>query len=329
MLHPLLVDLQAGDFIYERPAYPEVEYAFKHALTQEVAGNSLLSGQRSILHERTAKAIEALFPEKLKEYCSDLAHHYSRSGNVPKAVQYLELAGKQALQRSAQLEAIEHLSKALDLLKALPETPERLREELTLLLTLGPAWMAARGAGAPEVEKTYTRALALSEQGGETPQLFSAQLGLWSFYLLRCELNTAQTLGERLLNLAQATQDSEQLADAHRVLGSTLFRLGQISLARTHMEQALALHRPDRRSFSHLLRYARNPSVHIRCTLSWILWYLGLPDQSEALSEEALVLARQASDPLGLALSLIYAAELHQRRGDVNKTWSMQAPRLP
>ncbi len=158
LLHPLLVDLQAGDFIYERPAYPEVEYAFKHALTQEVAGNSLLSGQRSILHERTAKAIEALFPEKLKEYCSDLAHHYSRSGNVPKAVQYLELAGKQALQRSAQLEAIEHLSKALDLLKALPETPERLREELTLLLTLGPAWMAARGAGAPEVEKTYTRA---------------------------------------------------------------------------------------------------------------------------------------------------------------------------
>ncbi|MFJ4291113.1 adenylate/guanylate cyclase domain-containing protein [Cupriavidus sp. NPDC089707] len=316
-LHPLLVDLQAGDFIYERPAYPEVEYAFKHALTQEVAGNSLLSGQRSSLHERTAQAIEALFPDRLKDYCSELAHHYSQSGNVSKAVEYLQLAGKQALQRSAQLEAIEHLSAALDLLKSLPDTPERLREELTLLLTLGPAWMAARGYGAPEVEATYTRALALSEQGGETPQCFSAQLGLWSFYLLRSQLKTAQALGERLLSLAQDAQDPEQLAEAHRVLGSTVFRLGQISLARTHMEQALALHRPDRQSYDHLMHYARNPAVHMRSTLSWILWYLGLPDQSQARSEEALVLARQAADPFDLALALIFAAELHQRRGEL------------
>ncbi len=82
-LRPLLADLQAGDFIYERPAFPEVEYAFKHALTQEVAGNSLLTGQRSALHERTAQAIEALFPDRLKDYCSELAHHYSKSGNFP------------------------------------------------------------------------------------------------------------------------------------------------------------------------------------------------------------------------------------------------------
>uniref|UniRef100_UPI003F499F2B adenylate/guanylate cyclase domain-containing protein n=1 Tax=Cupriavidus necator TaxID=106590 RepID=UPI003F499F2B len=317
MLHPLLVDLQVGDFIYERPAFPEVEYAFKHALTQEVACNSLLSGQRSILHERTARAIEALFPGRLMEYCSELAHHYSQSGNVPKAVEYLQLAGKQALQRSAQHEAIGHLSAALDLLKSLPDTPEHQREELTLLLTLGPAWMAVRGYGAPEVEATYTRALALSEQGGETLQLFSAQLGLWSFYLLRSQLKMAQTLADRLLSLAQNGQDPEQLAEAHRVLGSTVFRLGEIRLARTHTEQALALHRPDRQSYEDLLRYARNPAVHIRNTLSWILWYLGLPDQSRARSEEAMALSRKASDPFALAVSLIFAAELHQRRGEL------------
>ncbi|MBP0625198.1 hypothetical protein J8I82_35795, partial [Cupriavidus sp. LEh25] len=319
-LHPLLVDLQAGDFIYERPAYPEAEYAFKHALTQEVASNSLLSGQRSLLHERTAQAIEALFPDRLKEYCNELAHHYSQSGNVPKAVEYLQLAGKQALQRSAQLEAIGHLSAALELLKTLPDTPERLQEELTLLLTLGPAWMAARGFGAPEVEATYTRALALSKQGGDTPQCFSSQLGLWSFYLLRAQLKTAQALGERLLSLGQDTQDPEQMAEAHRVLGSTVFRLGEFRAARAHIEQALALHRPDRQSYGHLLRYVRNPAVHMRSALSWSLWYLGLPDQSLARSAEALALARQASDPFGLALSLIYAAELHQRRGEPERT---------
>ncbi len=315
-LHPLLADLQAGDFIYERPAVPEVEYAFKHALTQEVASNSLLSEQRSFLHERTAQAIEALFPDRLKEYCSELAHHYSQSGNVPKAVYYLQLAGEQALQRSAQLEAIRHLSTALDLLKSLADNPERQRKELSLLLTLGPALTVARGSGAPEVEATYTRALALSEQGRETPEYFSAQLGLWSFYLLRSQLKTAHTLAERLLSLAQHAQDPEQLAEGHRVLGSTVFRLGKLSQARIHTEQALALHIPERQSYGYLLRYARNPAVHMRCTLSWILWYLGLPDESRARSDEALAIARKASDPFGVALSLIFAAELYQRRGE-------------
>ncbi len=297
-----------------------MEYAFKHALTQEVAGNSLLSGQRSVLHERTAQAIEALFPDRLNEYCSELAHHYSQSGNVPKAVEYLLLAGKQAMQRSAQLEAIGHLRSALELLKSQPDTLESRRDELTLLLTLGPALMAARGSGAPEVEATYTRALALSEQGGETPQFFSAQLGLWSFYLLRAELTTARALGYRLLSLAQRTQDPEHLAEAHRVLGTTVFRVGEISQARTHLEQAVALHRPNRPSYGHFLRYARNPAVNTRSTLSWILWYLGLPNQSLSRCEEALALAREASDPFALALSLIFAAELHQRRGELEQT---------
>ncbi|WP_454736016.1 adenylate/guanylate cyclase domain-containing protein [Cupriavidus necator] len=318
-LRSLLGDLQAGDFIYERPAFPEVEYAFKHALTQEVAANSLLTDRRSVLHERTAQAIEILFPGRLRDYCSELAHHYSKSGNTRKAIEYLHLAGQQALQQSAYLEAIHHLSAALEFLKSLPDTPERARQELSLLLSLGIARITAQGHGAPEVQAIYSRALALCEQGGETSQVFSAQLGMWSFYLLRGQLETAQALAERLHALAQDTQEPEQLAEAHRVLGVTLFRRGKISLARTHMEEALTLHRPDRQSYGHLLRYARNPAVHMRSTLSWILWYLGLPDQACTRSEEAMELARKASDPFGLALSLIFAAELHQRRCDVQR----------
>ena len=318
-LHSLLGDLQAGDFIYERPAFPELEFAFKHALTQEVAAGSLLTGQRSVLHERTARAIETLFPGRLKDYCSELAHHYSRSGNVPKAFEYLRLAGQQALQQSAHLEAIRHLSAALKLLESLPDTPERARQELSLQLSLGVACITARGHGAPEVQTIYTRALALCEQGGETPQIFSAQLGMWSFYLLRGQLETAQALAERLHGLAQDTREPEQLAEAHRVLGVTLFRRGKIGLARTHMEEALSLQRSERQSHGHLLRYARSPAVHMRSTLSWILWYLGLPDQACVRSEEAMELARKASDPFGLAMSLIFAAELHQRRCDTQR----------
>lgn len=313
-LRPLLGDLQAGDFIFERPAFPEVEYSFKHALTQEVAGNSLLTGQRSMLHERTAQAIEALYPGRQKDYCSELAHHYSKSGNVPKAIEYLHLAAQLALQRSAQLEAIRHLSAALELLKSTPDSPGRAREELILLLTLGPAWMAARGHASAEVESTYRRALALCEQGGETPELFSAQMGLWSFYQLRGQYDTALALAERLLGFAQRSQRPEHLAEAHRTFAASVFRLGRIGEARTHMEQVLVLHHPEGYIHDFLLGYGRVPAIHALSALGWILWYLGFPDQSRQRNEEALALARKCADPFSLALCLLFAAELHLYR---------------
>jgi class 3 adenylate cyclase/predicted ATPase len=316
-LRPLLADLQAGDFIYERPAFPEVEYAFKHALTQEVAGNSLLTERRSALHEHTAEAIETLFPSRLKDYCCELAHHYSLSGNIPKAVKYLHCAGQQALERSAQIEAICHLGTAVELLKRLPDTPERARQELALLLTLGPALIATRGQAATEVEATYRRALALCEQGGQTPSFFSAQLGLWAFYQLRAQYKVAQPLGERLLAMALQTQKPDQLAEAHRVLGATTFRLGQLAAARTHIEEVLALRRPDPSEYDFLLGYGRDPAVHATSTLGWILWYLGLPDQARTRCQEALVLARKRPDAFNLALCLVFAAEVHQCRREV------------
>ena len=105
-LYRLLSSLQHKEFLYEQPAFPEVEYIFKHALTQEVAYNSVLHERRKALHERTAQAMEALYRATLDEHYSELAHHYSRSGNTPKAMEYLQLAGQQAVQRSANAEAI-------------------------------------------------------------------------------------------------------------------------------------------------------------------------------------------------------------------------------
>src|SRR5918994_3259773 len=103
-----LSQLQRGEFIYEQPAFPEVEYTFKHAVTQEVAYNSVLTERRRVLHERAARAIEELYRDRLEEHYSDLAHHYSRSQNIEKAVEYLKRAGQQAAQRSANAEAVSH-----------------------------------------------------------------------------------------------------------------------------------------------------------------------------------------------------------------------------
>jgi len=136
--------LQAGEFIYEQPAC-DVEYIFKHGLTQEVAYNSLLIERRKQLHERVGLALEALFTGQLEDHLDELAHHYSRSDNVAKAVEYLGRAGQQALRRSAYADAIIKLSGAINVVQKSPDTPERIQRELLLQLAIGPALIAVKG----------------------------------------------------------------------------------------------------------------------------------------------------------------------------------------
>jgi class 3 adenylate cyclase/predicted ATPase len=318
-LRRLLSSLQAAEFIYERPAFPEVEYTFKHALTQEVAGQSLLTEQRSVLHERTAQAIEALYSARLNDYCNELAHHYNLSGNIPKAVKYLQCAGQQALRRSANLEAIQHLGAALELLKRLPDAPERTRQELTLHLALGPTWMAARGPASPEVKATYTRALALCEQVGEVSQLFPVQLGLRVYHALRAEFATAHELGERMLRLAQNAKDPGWLLEAHSALGTSFFFQGNLVTARTHLEEVLGLYDPEQHH-AHAFVFGLDPGMIGLSISGWILWLLGYADQASKRSQEALALARKMPHPSSLALTLTTTADLHQFRHEAQLT---------
>ncbi|MBI3301053.1 MAG: AAA family ATPase, partial [Deltaproteobacteria bacterium] len=312
-LHPLLSHLQEAEFIYEQPAFPEVQYIFKHALTQEVAYNSLLGERRKAVHERTAQAIEVLFHSRLEDHYGDLAHHYSRSGNTQKAVEYLQLAGQQAVQRSANAEAVSHLTTALELLKTLPDTPERTQQELTLQLALGPALIAVRGYAAPEVEQAYTRARELCQQVGETPQLFPVLGGLRSFYAVRAELQKARELGEQLLSLAQRVQDPALLLGAHYALADTFVPMGELVLAREHAEQGIALYDP-RQHHSLVFLYGDEPGVVCLLWAAWALWYLGYPDQALGRIHQALTLAHELSHPHSLATALGLAASLHQFR---------------
>ncbi|WNC94978.1 adenylate/guanylate cyclase domain-containing protein [Paraburkholderia sp. FT54] len=314
--------LEAGEFIYEQPAFPEVEYAFKHALTQEVAGNSMLTERRGVLHERTAQAIEALFHSRLKDYLNELAHHYSLSGNVPKAVEYLRRAGQQAFQRSANAEAIRQLGMALELLGRLPDTPERSDQELALQLAIGPALMAAKGWAAPEVEATYTRAVALCRQVGKTPYLFTAQLGLRMFYQLRAEYKAAKELDERLLSFAENSHNPSLLIEARYLLGMTLFRQGELGPAHAQLgclERSASLYDPDQLDGDTFV-HGRDPRTVGGSSLGLILWYMGYPDQAVKQAEASLALARSIPNFVSLGQTLVFNAELHQLRHEVQLT---------
>jgi predicted ATPase len=310
-LYRLLASLQYKEFLYEQPAFPESEYIFKHALTQEVAYGTVLQEQRKLLHERTGQALEALYTTTLHEHYSDLAHHYQRSANTEKAITYLQLAGQQAAQRSANTETINYLTAALDLLLARPETPERAVQELPLQIALGNALMATKGYAAPEVGEAYTRARELCRQVGDTPQLFRVLVGLLSFYLVRAELQTAHELAEQFFNLAQSGRDPYDLLLAHYMLGDCLFHLGELASARTHFEQTIALYNLQPH---HSPTFGIDPGVAGRSYAAHTLWLLGYPEQALQKSREALALAQEFSHPFSLAFSLDYAVLLHRFR---------------
>jgi predicted ATPase len=146
----MLNNLQLSEFIYEQPAVGEVEYTFKHALTHSEAYNSLLTERRQLLHERTGRAIEALYDERLEDRYADLAHHYRLSKNTGKAIEYLRLAGEQAVGRGAYAQALANVEPALKLIEPLPEDVERMRAELGVRLMEGMTVTALYGLASTE-----------------------------------------------------------------------------------------------------------------------------------------------------------------------------------
>ena len=310
-----LHQLVEAEFLYQQGMPPQATYRFKHALIQEEAYQSLLRSTRQQHHQRIAQVLEAQFPDTAETRPELLAHHYTEAGLPAQAIPYWQQAGQRAYERSAYMEAIAHLTKGLEVLTDLPDTPERARQELTLHITLGPALMAAKGLAAPEVERVYTRALVLCRQVGETPQLFPILIGLWRFHVVRAEYQTAHELEEWLLRLAQSIQDPALLLEAHRPQGQTLFLLGELVQARERLEQALALYNPEQHR-SHAFLYGHDAGVLCLSWLSLTLWVLGYPDQALTQSHEAITLARKLAHPHSLAAALSYAVWLHHFRQD-------------
>ncbi len=319
-LNRMLGELQLAEFIYEQPATGDIEYIFKHALTQEVSYNSLLIERRKLLHERAGQALESMFAGQLDDHLGELARQYGRSDNVAKAVEYLRRAGQQALQRSAHAEAISSLSAAIDLLQGLPDSPERIQRELLIQLALGPALMAVKGVVSPEVERAYTRARELCERVGDPPELFPALVGLCTVYLVRGELRTAYELAERLLQRAQRAREPALLMYARYSLGASSFSMGALVPAREHLEMAISPY--DRERHRPLAFRYGGPDIEVRClsVAAWTLWHLGYPDQALKRGNEALALAQTLSHPVSLGFAEYCFGVLRQIRREARAT---------
>jgi TOMM system kinase/cyclase fusion protein len=308
-----LHQLVEAEFLYQRGVPPHATYVFKHALIQEAAYQSLLRSTRQQYHQRIAQAVVELFSEVAETQPELLAHHYTEAGLIPQAIPYWQRAGERALQRSAHVEAIAHLTRGLEILNTLPDTAERTQHELALQTTLGPALLSLKGWAAPEVGEAYARAQELCHQVGETPQIFPTIYGLAYFHTIRAEFRLAREQAEQLLRLAQRQQDTTLLLLAHHAQPGPLLHLGELTRACAHLEQGTALYDPAQH---HALafRYGIDLGVFFLSYAARPLWLLGFPHQALQRIQAALALAQKLAHPFSLAFTLHWAATAHQLR---------------
>ncbi len=246
-----LSQLVTSELLYQRGRPPRSQYIFKHALIQDAAYASLLNSKREQVHHQVAQLFETQFSEVIETYPELVAHHFTEGNQFEAAVRYWQLAGQQARQRSANTEAISHLTHGLALLAQLPHTPEHDQQELDMHMTLGPALIATKGHGAPDVASAYRRAQALCDQLDDASQRFSVLMGLYLYYLNAGLLQIALDLSAQLLHLAQDQTDPAGLQAAHLAMGQSHFYHGDLQEAHTHLEHSLAsrtlhtvVHRP-------------------------------------------------------------------------------------
>jgi predicted ATPase len=313
--------VQAGALVVWPDGTVGGSYQFRHALYQQVVYDRIAVGRRVRLHQRIAWRVEVGYGTQAHEVAAELAGHFEHGHDPERAVRYRQQAAAQALGRYAYPEAIGHLTRGVELLQTLPETPARTRQELDMQLALSNALAATKGLAAPEAGHAYTRARELCQQVGETPQFFAVLDGLVPFYIGRGEFQTARELAEDMLSLAQRVPNPVDLGKAHIMLGSVLWSVGEWDTARRHLEQGIALSKPQPHDASRRPPDVVHHVVFALSRLAQVLWYLGYPDQALQRSQEALTLARELSYPESLATALVFAANNHFRRREGQRTY--------
>lgn len=223
-------------FIHVDGVAPDLNYRFKHALLQEAAYESILKSERRKIHGSIAQLLRENFKEFAEAHPELLAHHLTQAGSTESAISFWLLAGQRAVERSANIEALSHFSSGLELVQVLPEGAKRDQLELDLRAAVGVPLIASRGYGAPEVERTYSRARELSEKLGGSPQFANIVWALWVRYLSRNSLGAALEMAEQYSAIAERTQDEAHLLETCQMMGLVLF------IWRTSREHLLTLH---------------------------------------------------------------------------------------
>lgn len=324
----------------------QVIYTFRHPLIRETAYQSLLKSTRQEYHLQIATVLTRTFGTIAHTQPELVAYHYTEAGHLEKAIYYWQQAGHRALERSANVEGIRHLTQGLAALEkrkenSLPGESQSASTnvisenvisaglaqlELELQTTLAPALITTKGYAAPEVEIAYTRARALLDTLDTTgncravnSRRFPILFGLWLFYLVRGNLKKARELGEQCLVIAKQQENQAFEVEAHRALGATLYHMSEFKSALAHLETGLALYQPQQHPVTIFFHYVAEPGMTLLSYSAPLLWCLGYPTQAEKRLRKAATIAEDRNHPFSEAVSLHFTTLLYQYRGEVEK----------
>ncbi len=301
-------------------------YRFRNYLFQRYLYDSLDPVERAYLHEDVGNVLEELYGgqgSEISAIAPQLAWHFQEAGIAEKAIHYLHQAGERAVQLSAYQEGITHLTRGLELLEALPDPGDadgrlqRDEQELALQRALSLAWQGLKGAQAPEVERAHARARDLCQRMGDTSQLSKVAGEESTMRYVRAELQRARSLAEEALDLGQQAKDPLLVAQAHWYLGVVLFSMGELTQARSHLEQMIDFYDPEQHHRAFVFLRGSDAGLGALAYAACCLWCLGYPDQALAYSQKALALARELGHPFTLADVLCFGGCMFsEMRGD-------------
>jgi predicted ATPase len=307
-LQQALDQLVRAELVFGRGEPPDAVYTFKHALVQEAAYASLLRERRRQLHARIAEVLEGPFPEVAETQPELVAHHYAAAGLAAPAIDYYRRAADRAMAASANTEAIAHLTRGLELINTLPESPERISREIDFCLALGAPLIATRGWASVETQAAYTRARELCAGAGETPQLFRSLMGLLYLQLCQPAMEAASELSRELLNLAAKLGSDDFLSLAENAALWTCFHSRRYKSVLSHAARVQALYDPEHHHGPKI--WPMDPAVAALALESLALWYLGYPDRASERGLAALSMAQTMGHPFSLCFAFWQEAYL-------------------
>ena len=309
-LRSALDRLILAGLLFRQGVPPHATYLFKHALVQDAAYGTLLREPRRALHARIANSVESDFVDIAENQPEVLARHYTEAGLIEKAALLWGKAGQRSLARSALVEAIEQLTRALAQIATLPTTSALRREEIRLQVALITPLIHVKGYAASEVKAASERAHLLIEQAqatGESPEdsllLFSVLYSIWVANLIAFKGDVCRGLAAHFLSLAERQRATVPLMIGHRIMGVTLLSAGDFAEGRAHLDRAFALYDPVERRTLATRFGGSDPEVTILVFRSWAIWFLGYPEAALTDADHALQDARK----IGQAATLMQA----------------------
>ena len=291
------------------------QYRFSHALYQEVLYGTIPGATRAALHQRIGRRLQAAYTEHAAEPAAVLAFHFEHARMVPQAIQYYQRAGQQAMQLQAYREAVRNYERALALLQQLPDTPERMQQELMLQVALSVPISTMQGLASPAFERAFRRASALLHQIPDSPLLFVVLFGLFKLSTGRAEFVAASNAAERLQRIAAQSQDESLLISAAAGMTATLFHRGEFARVEEYAEQGLT-HFVKKPQWAFTARYGEDHGIMCYAYGGLSLWMRGYPDRGLATLSQVFSVPACSDFPFNHAGCRAFCAVLHQLRGE-------------